>query len=498
MVNQSALQGELRALKDENSALQQECRLLRSNIDKINNNNENTSLQYEEKIQILSCEKDSLTTKVSYFHDHVQSLEAKIDLLKQGLLSMKMENQELSESHSASRRRSENTMSEQNNQLEAMSLRYSRLLSQEQEHMEERNRMQQEINTLTSSVEEYHKKYESLNVENESLKSSSNKLEKEVTELKQMNVSIRNNSKQSLIKLEEQTSKDTEAVRLLRNVLKEKDEELVSLRGQLSQPTQSPQQTKYLKEKEEQIASLREQLTQQTIESLTQEDELITKIELLESQKLQASNKFQEADQARISLLRDKEQLTLQLQMEKALHNQIHQNQMHIDTGNLDLQRQLNSLQDSLRQTMMKNHQLNESVREQVEEISKLKRRITQLKFSERHYKNELIELNKQHQQVLRTNNQNETFNEFLELQATSSRRKNTTVVKGEKIPKTRVKEENSSGEVSTRNLVTQPRQRRKVDKFFYMVKKEPESPPPKANRKTRSQRGEVEWLELV
>eukprot|EP01127_Copromyxa_protea_P002484 TRINITY_DN1236_c0_g1_i3.p1 TRINITY_DN1236_c0_g1~~TRINITY_DN1236_c0_g1_i3.p1 ORF type:complete len:365 (+),score=77.15 TRINITY_DN1236_c0_g1_i3:2274-3368(+) len=364
--------------------------------------------------------------------------------------------------------------------------------------MEERNRMQQEINTLTSSVEEYHKKYESLNVENESLKSSSNKLEKEVTELKQMNVSIRNNSKQSLIKLEEQTSKDTEAVRLLRNVLKEKDEELVSLRGQLSQPTQSPQQTKYLKEKEEQIASLREQLTQQTIESLTQEDELITKIELLESQKLQASNKFQEADQARISLLRDKEQLTLQLQMEKALHNQIHQNQMHIDTGNLDLQRQLNSLQDSLRQTMMKNHQLNESVREQVEEISKLKRRITQLKFSERHYKNELIELNKQHQQVLRTNNQNETFNEFLELQATSSRRKNTTVVKGEKIPKTRVKEENSSGEVSTRNLVTQPRQRRKVDKFFYMVKKEPESPPPKANRKTRSQRGEVEWLELV
>lgn len=59
--------------------------------------------------------------------NQVNSLEAKISLLKQEVTCLKDENHDLSESHSSSRKRNEKTIKELNEQLD--SLRYELLVN---------------------------------------------------------------------------------------------------------------------------------------------------------------------------------------------------------------------------------------------------------------------------------------------------------------------------------------------------------------------------------
>lgn len=65
-------------------------------------------------------EMDSLLARNKFLQDSLQSHETKIDLLKQEVTALKGENTKLSESHASSRKRSEATISELNDQLESM------------------------------------------------------------------------------------------------------------------------------------------------------------------------------------------------------------------------------------------------------------------------------------------------------------------------------------------------------------------------------------------
>lgn len=74
---------------------------------------------------------------------------------------------------------------------------------------------------------------DALSRENESLRVKAGSCDKEVEELKKKLSSLHHNSKQSIIKLEEKTSKEFESVRQLTAAMRERDEQIVSLKQQL-------------------------------------------------------------------------------------------------------------------------------------------------------------------------------------------------------------------------------------------------------------------------
>lgn len=157
--------------------------------------------------------------------------------------------------------------------------------------MSENNKLQQKIDHLVKSEEEKERQIERLICEKENLQKSSSSFEKEVDELKKMIMAIRQNSRQSIIKLEEKTTKESETIRQLKETLADKEEQLQTIRLQL-QETRSGETSK-----------------------------LVERIGNLECEKLRLSDRLSQSNHQKSALLLENEKLK-QASVDVPLHGE--------------------------------------------------------------------------------------------------------------------------------------------------------------------------------
>lgn len=169
----------------------------------------------------------------------------------------------------------------------------TRLLSQQQEN----HKLQHRVSELSNELESTKKELVSAIRGSSDLRRQLDCSEKEVQELKQMLHSVRHNSKQSLIKLEEQTSKEAQNVKQLVDTIAEKNGRIALL--------------------ERQLAENQQERVDETLK-LMEEAKWSAKLQESEAVKSQLAMELSRVENERDLLLKDKEKLKLQVESWKA------------------------------------------------------------------------------------------------------------------------------------------------------------------------------------
>jgi hypothetical protein len=151
--------------------------------------------------------------------------------------------------------------------------------------MSENNILHQKIDSMAKLGEDNERRIERLIQEKEVLQKSTSSFEKEVEELKKMITAVRQNSRQSLIKLEEKTTKESEMIRQLNATIVQKDEQLRAIELQLEGSRET-----------------------RSVDSTT---ELFGRIENLECEKLRLMDNLSQLNQEKSALLLENEKLKM-------------------------------------------------------------------------------------------------------------------------------------------------------------------------------------------